>query len=302
MLNLNLLRVFHEVAEKRGVARAAATLFVSQPAVSNALKRLQQDNGVNLFYKVGRNLTLTEQGQQLYALTTQLFSLEEKIENFLCGAKSKSEASIRIGLATIYERFGVPEIKKYFAEISNDIAISVCSGNSRALLKRFEEHAVDMAIVGDIIQEPHFNYRFYKKHHIYLVVPKGHRLYGKSEFSHTDLRGERMVFKEVGSSVRKAVDAYQETFRINPVVIMELSNIDAIFHLIMQEKCLTLLPDLSISLQDNTKKAFSIARCTDMDLGFSTHIIWHADGSQSEATRTIIEKFCAIAASAQSGA
>ena len=291
MLNVNLLRVFHEVTEKQGVSGAAAALFVSQPAISNALKRLQEDSGVNLFYKAGRSLTLTKQGQRLHEMTTQLFSLEEKIEGFLSEARAVSECSIRIGLATIYERFDAPKIKKYFTDVADNIVISVSSGNSRALLKRLEEHTIDMAIVGDVIRTPHFNYQFYKQHHIHLVVPRGHRLYGKKEFSHLDLRGERMVLKEVGSSARKAVDAYNEAFSINPVVVMELSNIDAIFCLSCQEKCLALLPDLFITGYGDTKQLFSTARCTDMDLGFSTYIVWHADGNQSGATRGIIEKF-----------
>lgn len=296
MLNLNLLRVFHEVAEKKSVAKAAATLFVSQPAVSNALKRLQQESGVYFFHKTGRTLTLTSHGIELFSLTTQMFTLESKIEKMFNEAKEHSRHSIRLGLATIYERFGVAEIKKYFSAFDDAIAISVHSGNSLALLKDLEEQNIDIAIVGDVLRHQKFSYQFYKQHHIYLVVPKGHRLYGKKEFSHADIRGERMVIKEKGSSVRKTVDAYIDTYAVHPAVIIELSNIDAIFNLVNLEKCLTFLPDLSITEQPDPGGMYSIARCTDIDLCFSTYIVRHVHGEYPDATREIITQFCASVA------
>src|SRR5882724_7585543 len=66
-LDLNLLRVFVVVAEQRSVTAAAARLYLTQPAVSAALRRLTQALGAPLFARQGRGLALTARGEQLLA-------------------------------------------------------------------------------------------------------------------------------------------------------------------------------------------------------------------------------------------
>src|SRR5512140_1803516 len=66
-LDLNLLRVFAVVAEAGSVTAAASRLFITQPAVSAALRRLQVATGAPLFVRAGRGLALTARGEQLRA-------------------------------------------------------------------------------------------------------------------------------------------------------------------------------------------------------------------------------------------
>src|ERR1700759_4756013 len=66
-LDLNLLRVFVVVAEQRSVTQAAARLYLTQPAVSAALRRLTPAVGAPLFVRQGRGLALTARGEQLLA-------------------------------------------------------------------------------------------------------------------------------------------------------------------------------------------------------------------------------------------
>lgn len=294
MLNLNLLRVFHAVAKHHSVLKAASTLFVSQPAVSNALRKLQRDSGVRLFEKSGRNLTLSDHGKALYDLTTRLFDVEKEIETLLAQAGARTRPAIHVGLATIYERFGLAEIMRHFSEIDRNISVSIHSGNSRAIMEMLRERTVDMVIAGDCAVDDALRHHFYKKHEVLLVVPKGHSLYGRPAFRAEDIHGERMVLKEMGSSVRDTVDAFLAKFQIPVEPVMELSNIDSILNMVIADHILAFLPDMSISTSRVRGDAFSIARSADEELCFSTYVVFRAPESYPEPTRRVIERFCSL--------
>lgn len=295
MLRLNLLRVFHVVVQKQSVLKASEALFISQPAVSNALKKLQSDIEIRLFYKKGRALALTEHGQALYTMTTRLFGVEAEIEAFLEQIKSNAKQNIHLGLVTIYERFGIEEILQYFSSIDKSISVSIHSGNSKSIVEMLQNNRIDMGISGNVVQDANLQYMPYKRHKIFLVAPKGHKLYGNKTFTVDDIRDEPMVFKESGSSVRQTVDNFFGKYAVTPNSIMELSNLDSILNLVKREKCLTLLPDLSVQEKLGKDRSFSIAKSTDDSLAFNTYVVWHKEGMYAESTRNIIEQFCALA-------
>ena len=64
--NLSLYKVFYTVANSRNISKAAAELFISQPAISKSIRKLEQSLGVTLFSRNSRGVQLTEEGEILY--------------------------------------------------------------------------------------------------------------------------------------------------------------------------------------------------------------------------------------------
>lgn len=273
MLNLNLLRIFHTVAKHRNVNSAAELLFISQPAVSNGLKRFQEEIELELFEKKGRHLVLTPVGEALYELTAQLFNTENDIEQFFSEIKNKRSGVIRLGLATLYERYAMVDLMSKFDTSNSNITISVTSGNSRKLIKRLRANKVDIAIAGDIDVDKNMMKKFLKKHQIFLVAPKGHRLYGRKFFELEDLTGESMVLKEEGSSVRRMVDMYLAENDVTFSTTAELSNLDSILEVTIKEECLTFLPDLACCQIQSHNFPFSISSPVNGEISFSIFMV-----------------------------
>src|SRR5262245_20852025 len=90
-LDLNLLRVFVVVAAAGSVTRAAAQLYLTQPAISAALRRLQSSVGAPLFARSGRGLHLTARGQRLYASARPL--LQSLVDAALSPPRFEPKAS-----------------------------------------------------------------------------------------------------------------------------------------------------------------------------------------------------------------
>src|SRR5262245_27120478 len=103
-LDLNLLRTFMVVAETGSVTAAAGRLYLTQPAVSAALRRLTIAVGVPLFVRSGRRLALTARGRRLFGLARP--HLEALVEAAISPATfdpSTSERTLRLGLSDASE-------------------------------------------------------------------------------------------------------------------------------------------------------------------------------------------------------
>lgn len=260
-------------AKHKSVNRAAELLFVSQPAVSNGLKRFQQEIELELFEKQGRRMVLTPTGEKLAELTERLFNTENDIEQYISEITQKRTDSIRIGVATLYERFAMVDLMACFDNTDSDITISVTSGNSRSLLQSLKDNEVDMILSGDVGVHEHFYLNFLKKHHIGLVVPEGHKLYGNPTFSLEDLSGELMIMKEEGSAVRRSVDSYLSENDVPFDIKTELSNLDTILSIASKEKCITFLPDLALDHILTDSSPFSVSYPEHGELSFSMFLI-----------------------------
>ncbi len=282
MINLNNLRVFYMVAKNESVFLAAEELFISQPAVSNALKKIQKDTKLELFKKNGRQLVLTEKGKQLHALAKKLYEAEKEIDIFLNQDAYEKVDTIHIGIATLYERFGMIEIMEAFEGSDSSITVSVESGNSRRLIKQLYDKKIDMCITGDLIQEENnLIINHYRRHEVYLVIPKGHKLFGKKQFSPEDILNENMVYKEQGSSVRKAVDSYFQKHNIKGKAIAELSNLDSTISVCTYENCLCFIPDMALDSMLIGNNNFSFALPKSDSITFDISVVTREKGDYS---------------------
>src|SRR5678815_4458217 len=99
-LDLNLLRVFAVVADAGSVTVAASRLYLTQPAVSAALRRLTESVGTRLFVRAGRGIALTPHGERLHAsVRTHLAALTDAVRGPAVFDPKTVERTIRIGLA-----------------------------------------------------------------------------------------------------------------------------------------------------------------------------------------------------------
>lgn len=166
-LDLNLLRVFAVVAEHRSVTQAAARLYLTQPAVSAALRRLTTAVGAPLFVRQGRGLALTARGDQLLA-RTQLH-LAALVEAALAPAAfdpRTSERTLRLGLSDAAEVWLLPALLRVLERCAPHMRVISIPVNFRTVGDALTAQRLDAAItVADelppaIRREPLYESRF----------------------------------------------------------------------------------------------------------------------------------------------
>ncbi|HET9627674.1 MAG TPA: LysR family transcriptional regulator, partial [Kofleriaceae bacterium] len=146
-LDLNLLRVFVAVAEQRSVTQAAARLYLTQPAVSAALRRLTTAVGAPLFVRQGRGLALTARGEQLLARSqVHLSALVEAALNPAELDLKTSERTVRLGLTDATELWLLPGLLRVLAREAPRMRVISIPVNFRTVGDALVAQRLDAAI------------------------------------------------------------------------------------------------------------------------------------------------------------
>lgn len=145
-LNLNLYKIFYDVAQYGSVSTASKNLSVSQPAISRSIKKLEEDLDVTLFYRTLNGMVLTEKGKEL------LGYVEEACNSLIIGERTMMETNslvkgkLSIGVPSHIASFYLYEHIKNFHEKYPDIEISLINRSTDELIKMLESHEIDFII------------------------------------------------------------------------------------------------------------------------------------------------------------
>ena len=145
-LNLNLYKMFYDVAQYGSVSTASKNLNISQPAISRAIKRLEEDLDVTLFYRTLNGMILTEKGREL------LTFVEEACNSLIIGERTMMETNslikgkLTIGVPQSIASFYLLDRLNKFHETYKDIEISLINRPTEELIKLLENHELDIII------------------------------------------------------------------------------------------------------------------------------------------------------------
>lgn len=144
-MNYSQIRAFHHVALTKGFSRAAEALSLTQPAVSEQVRRLESDHDVLLFNRERKQITLTPIAEQLFLATKQLFEIEEGIDDLLSENRSALQGHLRI---MVDSAFHLSDRLVGFRSKFPNVSISVQTGNSEEILTSLRNYDVEIGVVG----------------------------------------------------------------------------------------------------------------------------------------------------------
>jgi LysR family transcriptional regulator, low CO2-responsive transcriptional regulator len=197
------LKAFHLVAAHGGVSRAAKALNVGQPTVSSHLKTLEDYFRVELFYRRGRRLELSDVGRSLYGITCGLYGHESEAVAFLRSVGRSERGRLRLGAVG---PFDVIELVHAFHAEHRWVELSVDVLPRRELLARLRAFELDVGIFADAPAEPELASLQYSRHPLRLIVPGRHRLSRRKTVRLADLQGEPFVLRDASSFTRQVFE------------------------------------------------------------------------------------------------
>jgi len=189
-MNLSQLNYFRKLAEIQHYTNAAKALFITQPTLSGAITALESELGIKLFYRNGRNIVLTEEGETFYAgVCRALDELED------CVAEVKARAAdaageIAVGcLVTLLGDFLPRVIASYHDNVSKEVQISTHSAaTSKEILEGVKNGTLDLALGSKIEGEQDIEFFPLYPERIVAVVNSRHPLAGREHISLAELR------------------------------------------------------------------------------------------------------------------
>lgn len=147
MENLNSYYNFYVVAKTGNISNAAKQLFVSQPALSKSITRLEEAIGVNLFYRTSRGVSLTEEGQVIFSYVEKAFDNLSKGEEALKKINELGIGHIRIGVSTSLCKHILLGYLKDFIHDNPNIKVSIDCHSTLNTLKLLERDEIDIGLI-----------------------------------------------------------------------------------------------------------------------------------------------------------
>lgn len=208
--------------------KAAELLHMTQPAVSLAIKELEQYYGVHLFDRIGRRLQITEAGQHFLQYAIHISDLFEDMETGLRDWDARG--ILRVGASiTIGSQF-LPNYIKSYASICPGIDIRATIEQAGRLEKKLLANELDFALTEGIAHDPGIVSEAYMEDHLCVIVPaNGHWKQGEV-ISIEEFKKQRFLLREHGSGTREVFDRVTEQAGISITPVWESMSTTALLN------------------------------------------------------------------------
>lgn len=145
-INLNLYKTFYETAKYESISTCAKKNFISQSAVSKAIKKLEENLNTQLFYRNSKGIVLTDKGKELLFYIEQAYNNFQIAERVMLESETLKRGKISIGVPSQIGSFYIfKDIAKFHKEYPN-IEITIISKSTSQLLTLLESHEIDFII------------------------------------------------------------------------------------------------------------------------------------------------------------
>ena len=148
-VDFDLYKYFSAVAKNKNMTKASEDLHISQPALSQSIKKLEDQIGCTLFIRNNKGMELTKEGQTLYDYVESAISLLKNAENELTSFKDLDKGEIRIGASTTITRTYLIDSIKKFHKLYPNIKINIYNDLTSNLLLDLQKGKLDYVIYND---------------------------------------------------------------------------------------------------------------------------------------------------------
>ncbi|MEX3985077.1 LysR substrate-binding domain-containing protein [Paraburkholderia sp. EG287A] len=214
------LRAFHAVAEQGGFSKAARALALTQPAISDHVRRLEQDYGVQLFERTARGVEPTDLGRRLYAVTRQMVACERDARRLLeaAGELESGELSLVADAPDLAMR-----LIGAFRMRHPGIVVKLSVANATECMQRVLAGVVDAAISAARVVHAGLETRVLCEAPLVAVVPASSALATQAVLSYEALALEPMIFRETQSVTQQLLEAelVRKGLQVRPVLYVE---------------------------------------------------------------------------------
>lgn len=273
-MTLRHMKIFVSVCKEKSITLAAKKLYISQPAVSNAIKDLEAYYGTPLFDRISKKLYLTEAGKAVYHYALHINSLFEELESSL--KSSKSIGQLKIGSSITIGTHLMPDYIKDFSTRFPNIQTHVTIDSSDVIEKLVLDNELDFALIEGIVHSENIISKDFIKDELIVICDLDNPLLKKVNVSVDDLSDQHFLMREKNSGTRELAESILSLHNIAIRPLWESSSTEAIIHGVSKGIGISILP---LQLVKDYIDKNQVARINVNGLKFNRqyHIIYHKD-------------------------
>jgi DNA-binding transcriptional LysR family regulator len=290
-MDLRRLEIFAKVAELGSFSRAAETLFLTQPTVSEHVRALEDELGVQLLDRLGRGATPTPAGQLLLAYARRMLTLSREAHQALERFQGRMSGELVVGGSTIPGEYVLPALVGQFKAKYPDISISLLIGSTRQVSDWLDEGRVEVGVVGARPAARTLAARELMADELVVVVAATHPWARRGTITLADLQTEPMVVRERGSGSRDAVEHALHEAGIAPAtlrVVGEMGSTQAVKQAVRAGVGIALISRRAV--EDECRAGLlACVKVKDLRVARAFYLVTHRDRTRSPLAEAFVE-------------
>lgn len=190
----------YEVYKEKSFSKAARNLYISQPSLSTAVKKAEEEIGFPVFDRSTTPIKLTEFGEEYIKSIEIIMGVEKSFENFIHDVSELKSGSISIGGTNLFASYILPPLISEFTEKYPLVDINLVEANTTELTGKLFSGNLDLLIDNNFVDETIYEKKFFGVEHLLLTVPKKLEAnIGAEDYAMTaaDIKNDRHLSGEV---------------------------------------------------------------------------------------------------------
>ena len=282
------LEVFTAVSEERSFSRAGHKLGRTQPAISSAIKLLENELGEPLFDRLGKSVRLTAAGELLTEYAKRLLRLREEAVLAFGELRGLNRGTLRLGANETTCLYLLPEVLAAFKKAYPQVQVDIHRAITRSITERVVEGTLDFGIVTLPIKNSRLEAITIHRDEMALIVGPGHSLSSRRSVRMADLEDEPFILHKIGTTTRERLVKHFGDGGVKMKVTMELASIETIKRFVSIGMGISIVPRLCIAkeVEEGSLGALSIR---DARFQRKLGLIYNKARYQSQAARAFLE-------------
>ncbi|MBW4045989.1 LysR substrate-binding domain-containing protein [Acidipila rosea] len=225
------LKVFRTVATELNFRKAAESLHVSQPAVSQHVQALEEELGLRLFDRSGQRIALTPAGKTLLKFATRVARILDEARVALAALEGETGGELKLAASTTVAQYILPRILGAFLKDHPRVALSVISGNTERVVELVSEGTAQLGLIEGPARSKEVHVEKFLSDRLVLIAPRSHEWSGAASIPLAALAGAPLLLREQGSGSRRVVEQALHRHGLPQAklkVVMDLDSTEAI--------------------------------------------------------------------------
>ncbi|HEY2013245.1 MAG TPA: LysR family transcriptional regulator [Bryobacteraceae bacterium] len=286
-MELYSLQVFLTVATEKSFSRAAEKLLRTQPAISLALQRLEQELGERLIDRSGKDLILTDAGITVLDYARRFQSLQQELENSLAELRDNSAGRLTIGANESTTLYLLRHIEKY-RELYPKIKVQVRRSLSSKVPDELLDGNLELGVISYDPGDERLKSKIIFTDSLALVVSPQHRLAHRRTVSISDLGAENFIAHNVLSPYREVVLREFQAHKVPLRMDVEMPTIETIRKLVQSNFGVAFLPRMCVE-QEIEQKLLCEVRVREIHVERKIRLVYPTRRALSHAARAFLE-------------
>ncbi len=283
-MELRQLRAFVEIAGQQSFTRAAERLNIAQPAVSMAIRKLEEELELTLFNRQGKQVGLTAEGEVFLAHAERILTNCRAALTEMAELKGLLRGEVRIGIPPMMSSYYFPKVIKDFQDRYPHLHLSVFGEGAARIQRMIGRGEIDMGVIAGGKVPDGLDSRRFLREEIVACIPPGHPLAARGSVRLAEFLAEPLVLFKEGYYMRELMDELVRGGPFRPRIVFETNLFSLVRSLVKEGLGLSTL--LRMVVVDDPELA---AVSFDPPLHLDLSIAWKADGYLTRANQAFVD-------------